>query len=768
MKAAPAHTLVLATLFAAACAQMSHTAEAPAALAREGKSDYLIVVAADATPPEQTAAKELQAHLAKVTGATLPIVLEAKAPADARQIVVGPSARLKQLAPDLDVAKLGHDGIVMKTVGHNLLLAGRRPRGTLYAVYTFLEDVVGCRWWTSTESFVPHKPTLALPTLDVTYAPPLRVREAFYRDAFDGVFAARSKCNGHFERIKPEYGGHYSIIGWCHTFFRILPPSKYFATHPEWYSEINGKRSAGRTQLCLTNDEMRKEFTREALAWIRKQPDAGMISISQNDWRNPCQCAKCRAVREAEGSESGPLLRFVNAVAADIEKEFPDFLVETLAYSYTRKPPRHVRPRHNVVVRLCSIECSFVQPLETGKQNEKFRHDIEGWSAVAPKLYIWNYVTNFANYLIPHPNLRVLAPNLRTFVKHKTIGLFEQGDAKSGIGDFVRLRAWLLAHLMWDPTRDDRALIREFLNGYYGPAAPHLLAYLDLIHDTAERSGAYVRCYMVDTATWLPLADLNATTRLFDKAQAAVAADPVLARRVRRERLVLDHVWLTRYHALKRAAKAQNTEFLGPADPVAACAEFIRFANEHSVGNYSEGRPFAWYENRLSRRFRAPGPPPPQCKGLPEGSWLDVQDNEFRLYRYGKWVNTVDDPKASDGKAARMPGSHFEWAVQCPISADMADGNAWRVHVAARCDAKATDGVAMSMGVYDSTAKKGIAHRRVKIEEAAGADYRIFDLGAHKLHAGIYIWVAPPKTPDKVPAVFVDRIFLVREKKPKP
>src|SRR2546430_13600741 len=34
-----------------------------------------------------------------------------------------------------------HEGIVMKTVGETLILAGGRPRGTLYAVDAFLEDV---------------------------------------------------------------------------------------------------------------------------------------------------------------------------------------------------------------------------------------------------------------------------------------------------------------------------------------------------------------------------------------------------------------------------------------------------------------------------------------------------------------------------------------------------------------------------------------------------------------------------------------------------
>ena len=313
---------------------------------------------------------ELQNHLREVTGAELPIRPVADVSADAKQILVGLSSRLQERAPDVDFEALGWDGIFMRTVGQDLLLAGGRPRGTLYAVYTFLEEIVGCRWWTATESFIPKRPTLEVPDLDRTYVPKLRYREAFYRGAFSSPFAARLKCNGHFARIPPEYGGHYTILGWCHTFFQLLPPDRYFEEHPDWYSEIDGRRMAQRAQLCLTNMEMRAELVRNALAWIRKNPDAGMISVSQNDWGGSCQCEKCRELEVQEGSPSGPLVHFVNAVAEEIEKEFPDFLIETLAYQYTRQAPRQVKPRHNVIIRLCSIECSFSQPLGTGPQTD--------------------------------------------------------------------------------------------------------------------------------------------------------------------------------------------------------------------------------------------------------------------------------------------------------------------------------------------------------------------------------------------------------------
>ncbi|MBO5438448.1 MAG: DUF4838 domain-containing protein, partial [Thermoguttaceae bacterium] len=398
-------------------------------MAVDGKSPYRIVLPDGASAVEGNAAGEFQLYFEQITGAKLPIAKESELNGESGPFVfVGTSEMAKKEFPELTEIDFREDEIFMKSDadGH-LVLTGDARRGALYAVVTFLEDELGCRWWTSTESMIPRKPTLTVRAQDHRFAPPMVYREAYYRDAFEEKFAVHSKVNGNMARISEEWGGKNRFVFFVHSFYPLIPPVKYFKDHPEWFSEIDGVRKVGipswsgpgsayeefvktlkpeqihasGTQLCLANDEMRAELTKYALEHLRKNPGAKFISISQNDWRGYCTCEKCRAIDEANESPSGSLITFVNKVAEDIEKEFPDVFVETLAYQYTRKPPKLVKPRKNVVVRLCTIECSFLQPLESGELNKTLADDIRGWSAIAPQLFVWNYITNFTNYILP-------------------------------------------------------------------------------------------------------------------------------------------------------------------------------------------------------------------------------------------------------------------------------------------------------------------------------------------------------------------------------
>lgn len=768
-------------------------------LADNGASDYIIALPSQPTPVEQTAAKELQKYFGEITGAVLPIVAQNEvktgdSTANAKILWVGKTAKAQSV---VDFATFKQDEIFLKSFPDgSLILAGHDQRGTLYAVYTLLEDFLGVRWWTQTESFVPKNPTIALDPISVRYAPKLIYRESFYRVGFQGEFAAHSKTNGASEAISDEFGGHNRYQFFVHSFSWLIPAEKYYREHPDWFPEIDGVRKCGfpnwasapeslrefqkslkpeqihtsGVQLCLANDEMRKELTKNALEALRSNPKTNIISISQNDWHGYCTCPKCRALDEAEGSPAGSLITFVNKVAEDIEKEFPNVWVDTLAYQYTRKPPKTVKPRHNVIVRLCTIECSFLKPL-TDEVNKTLKDDIEGWSAIAPQLFVWDYVTNFSYYLMPHPNIQVLAPNIRFFVKNKTIGLFEQGDYHSTVGDFVDARHWVIAKSLWNPELDEKKLWTEFLNNYYGPAAgPILQEYLDYMGAQGLKSNVYLSCFMQNTNKWLDAHAMNESSKIVERARKAVENDPVLKKRVDVALLSYDLNWLMRYNELKLFAQLSGEKFMGPQDPIAKANELFALSESKNSFHFREHCPRAdWdkFKTDLLYQLRVSAAKKPDLKlDWNKTVWIDIQDAQIGVCGQEKgWGGKIEDPAASDGRAIQMPGNHFEWATSWHLPVDINKFvKKWRVYAAVRCEATAQDGPALQWGIYDLKNKKGVAGRNLTVQEINGSEYKLIDYGCYdNLTSDMYMWYAPTKRPDEVQKVYIDRIILVAE-----
>ena len=579
-----ARIAVLLVGLALAVGYVQAAAKDTVTIAQNGTAKAVIVIAADAAEPERHAANELAGFLRQITGAKF----EIKAPPAASQsrLLVGPKAA-KLAAADFSTDGLGSDGIIIRTVGDDLILAGGQPRGTLYAVYTFLEEHIGCRWWSSKASTIPVKPTLRIGRLNVRYVPPLEYRESFWFDAFNGDWSVRNKNNGNSERLDGKRGGKHIYEGFVHTFFPLIQPKKYFEDHPEWFSEIKGKRSHERTQLCLTNAEMRKELIKNLKVRLRNNPAATIASVSQNDWHGNCQCSKCAAIEKEEGSPAGLMLRFVNAVAEDIEEEFPNVAISTLAYQYTRKPPKITKPRPNVIVRLCSIECSFSKPL-ADERNKKFRDDIVGWSKICNRLYIWDYTTNFRHYIMPHPNLRALGPNIKFFVNHSVKGLFEQGAYTSNGAEMAELRAWVLAKLLWNPTLDGQKLIGEFIAGYYGPAGPHIKDYLKITHDAVEASGDHLGCFSQHTAKFLSFKTLSKGWEQLKAAEEAVMDDPDLRFRVQIDQMPIMYTFMMRWDDMRQACNTAGADWPMAESIKVTFEQFMEVARKNNVTRLNE------------------------------------------------------------------------------------------------------------------------------------------------------------------------------------
>lgn len=567
-----------ALLLAATLLSANAAAAESLTLAEGGASAYAIAIPATPNPGEIRAASELQYFLEEITGARLEII-PGNAPATPAMILLGDSAHLRPVAPDLDLGGLGEEGFVIKTAGPHLIIAGPGKRGTMYGVYTLLEEHLGCRWFAPGVSTIPKQPHLEIGPLDIRHVPRLEYREVYYAASKDLNWCTRNRLNGNLTELDGAHGGKMSYYPFVHSYWTLIPPDTYFETHPEWFSLVDGERTLvgryKRTQLCLTNEDMIQEAIKNVRQWIAEHPDATIFSISQNDgpggW---CECETCTAMEnEQGGAHAAPVLYFVNRIAEALGDDYPNLAFDTLAYSYTLKAPVDLKPLPNVIVRLCTSGCKS-HAFDDAKcsENLSIRTGIRDWFRLTDRIYVWDYTINFRQYLLPFPNLHTVGPNIRFFVNHGVRGIFEQGSGDVSHSDMGPLRSYLLAKLLWNPDYDRETAMREFLAAYFGPAAEPVRAYIDLLEREVGGSD-YHALHMSNfepkvEAGYLGPGVLARATRLFDEAEARCAGETAYLDRVRRARLSIGY--------LKVYFAALVNAMAGDADTDRSAREFFQ------------------------------------------------------------------------------------------------------------------------------------------------------------------------------------------------
>jgi hypothetical protein len=519
----------------------------PLELTRDGRSTYSIAISREASLSEKRGSEELQRFLEEMSGAHLPIVTDAQR-ARGNLVLVGKSDYLDALGLQIPFASLGNEGFALKTAGSHLVIAGGRQRGTMYGVYTFLEKL-GCRWFATDVSRIPKQPTLTLQPLDETHKPAFEYREPFFSEAMDRDWAARNKMNGDHLNLDASTGGKVQYHPFVHSFYSLVPPKQYFQDHPEYFSFVDGRRRGDNAQLCLTNSDVLRLVTEKVFEWIQQHPAATIFSVSQNDSPGWCECENCLRVEQEEGgAHSGPVLRFVNAVAAEVAKKYPDKLIDTLAYAYTEAPPAKVRPLPNVRVRMCPIGACQAHPYEKCRYDTYIMNHLRAWRKITDSaLYIWHYNTDFSHYLRPFPDFAELAADIPMYRRHGVVGLFMEGGVSTGGGaENGALRSYVMARLLWDTNTDVRRDIEEFHQAFYGKASPAMLAYFDLLQRVVSfpPAGKGDHCWCCSSPHFSD--DFLAQAKqLFNRAQAE-AEDEAVRKRVRQAQLSLDYLEFVR------------------------------------------------------------------------------------------------------------------------------------------------------------------------------------------------------------------------------
>jgi hypothetical protein len=411
-------------------------------ICKDGKSDFSIVTKANPSNLETAAASELQVHLKKTGAGDIPITNDA-ALATLNEILLGRNSRLEALNLNEDWPKLGKDGYIIRTVGTKLVIAGNTDRGTLNGVYAFLEDVVGIRWLTPDTTYFPELKELSLKPLNIRYVPPFNYRQIINVNTIGHAgqrWAARHRIN-QGRNIQP------------HTIFKLLCSGltspdgttpgieAVFKEHPEYFSELEGKRTFDTAQLCLTNPDLVKILS----GGIKRQIKSGTesVHISSMDGGRPCRCAVCEKAYRQKGNISTVFFALMNKVAKTVAEEYPDIIIETIAYHFTQPPPLNMKMEKNVRVVYAPIRMNYYAALDEGKHNTEGGLSSEcppSVTQVPQQLGRWKEIAGHVYFMYQPLKIPVFQPNPNLKPLGRSFGLMKKAGVE---GVFVEDMNWV-------------------------------------------------------------------------------------------------------------------------------------------------------------------------------------------------------------------------------------------------------------------------------------------------------------------------------------
>jgi len=553
----PAKSVRLPVLFGIVLTVLSfpaagYGAERSFVIAEHGASEYTIVLSEEPSPSERHAAGELQDFIEAATGARLPVLdgLDPRAAVPPR-IFVGAGKLADSLLGKTGTAegkKFGDEEFVIRTALNDgalpdFVIAGGRVRGTMYGVYTFLEKL-GFRWFTRDVTRFPDGGRLATGPIDEDFVPPFMYRLFRISEAYDQDWAARNRVHSGGGPMDAAHGGNMRILG-SHTFDKLIPPSLY-KEHPEYFPLIGGKRVTGYVQRCLSNPDVVKIAAENMIKWMDEEPDYTIFSLGQNDVEKMCECPECRKILEEQGAPSGLFVHFANQVAEIVEKKHPDKYIIIFAYTFSEKPPKNIRPRKNVIIWMAPIRLCFGHPFTecTSEQAREFRRNLEGWSRLTDRIFVWHYCTDFPNYLMPFPDFNEFTKDTRNYYERGVKGIYFQGTYSTVGGADSELRAWVMAQLLWDPYRDPDRLIDEWMHGVYGPAYEPMRAVFDLEQKHTEPPENHLFIYDPPTKEMWPDHVVASLDSLHGVAESLARNDSTALYHIRKNRLTIDYLKL--------------------------------------------------------------------------------------------------------------------------------------------------------------------------------------------------------------------------------
>ncbi len=554
-------------------------------IVKDGVSTCSIIIAEKATEAEKFAASELQTYLQKMSGATVPISKDVKQ-TKGNKILIGKTLLTDKLGIKVKTKYKGKysmsEPFIVKTVRNSLCLLGKGDRGTVYSVYSFLENDLGVRWYAPDElgEEVPSMKDIVISDIDRLEVPSFEFRNL----GVDPLWRLRNRMNVNLYELAKKCGGCISWSG-GHSHYRLIPPKEYFDSHPEYFALVKGKRNP-KTEICTTNPDVIEICAKKVIEYFNRNPEALSFSLAPNDWKPWCECERCKAVDEEQiwddfygekrQSTSKRNSLFANEIAKRLAKHHPDKMVHTYCYHHYVEPPKTLKLEKNVMAVVCHHRFCYAHPIGSPEcpMNMRFDRFLRKWVSISDYVIVYQYPWKTIYEQLPWPMLYQINADLKHFKEIGVKGIC--GQSNDQLWGNLGLNYYLIAKLLWNADLNLDKILNDYFQGYFRESAEPMRKYYLRQQEALRQANVHIN--------WKPKrqAPVFLTCEVMEECKGYLDKAKQLAKSERVKKRV-ERVYIAFHYAdlwLKAVRAEQELMSMRTGNPQQTVGEIVRYYDE--------------------------------------------------------------------------------------------------------------------------------------------------------------------------------------------
>ena len=681
-------------------------------------SENIVIVKSKNSHIPDTAANDLAYYLSRITEKDIKVVQETP---QGNTAIILTKASDKNLQDD-----------TFKIIANDtrLTISAANERSILYGIYYFLDHYAGCKFLSVNYEYIPSYKRKDLGKIDEVQKPTFSYREIFMREGDDLLFSFKNLLNGRLGHRTAKDEAEEIYTSGIKTFSftsAALLGEKYMCSGQYDYANKHAQHEA----LLKLDQELARIPKNQKSYVILEHEDRGSVCTS--------------GLKRGE-TPSKAFLDYTRYLAENMAQKYPYITFFHQAYLWSREVPAHIpKLPANLGVHFAGIEANFAKPLQAD-ENRKIWEDLIGWGKLTDNIIIWDYIINFGGYMFPFPNLNAVDKDIKAFAKKPFVkGVFLQGSYETYGGDLADLRIWVFAKLLWNPNHNLDDLIGEFCHYYYGAAAEDVIKYIRKLHILIAESRDKLSIKTSIDAAYLSNKNLDILDNILSEGVSKLKKGSDYYQHMMGLFTGIDYIRLIRGYQFqdRNHVKKRFKDYLSSHPEITAFAEGVSIENILKIIDL----------NKSTEKI------PVQAKRLQKSrEWLSYQEYQLELC----CADIVEDPYASDGVSAVMPGNSKEWGFSLPLL-NIPPG-IWDIYADVKVEVKKESILDNARWALRYGIEPGFV-KGIYLAGQFGKKYQSIKIGTiDTYHSDAeFIWLSPPGN-DVVKHLYVDRIYFIKQK----